>query len=354
MTRTLLAAISCMLWACAASPPPMAAKPAAPTAAPSRVDALAPDFAARVRGAQRDAALAKTPAARADHERRAMYLALAARAEADRIAFERSFESDSLRIAAAVRERARAERANAAAARDQQLWAAAERERAEASWAFGVLASARREPNERERLSAFLLRRAQALVAASLALTQNDRDGSIKALADAAALQLTAAGSAGLSSRVAASQQALLAATRALGAARLAAGPVRPAQTRDLIERLAERGFRAQDAGAPDHATAIVVDAAFDPTARDPRPDMQRKLQSLIDLLPGFPHGSIAIACGGEGRLALERNERLQASFARIVDRSRLTTLSAPIAAHALRVVWTAYASEPQGPLPAP
>jgi hypothetical protein len=154
-----------------------------------------------------------------------------------------------------------------------------------------------------------------------------------------------------LSARVAASQQALLAATRALGAARFAAGPARPAQTRELVERLKERGFEAE---ASDQGTAIDVNAAFDPTAREPRPEQQRKLQLLIDLLPGFPHGSIALACGGAGKLALERSERLRASFARSVDRSRLTTLSAPIAAHALRVVWTAYAAEPQGPLPAP
>lgn len=304
----------------------------------SQADALAPDFAARARLALRDAERESSAEARAGQLRRAELLTRAAQVEGERIALARELARDEQRVARAQSERAKRERARRAAHSDLQLRAAGDQQRSEAIWAFGVLARGEAgNPSSRERLAAFLHAHAQALLAAAAALAQG---GPALPEAEAAALQLTAASHAAPAARVAAAEEALRNAARALGAARARLVGVREAQRQDLLEAARERGFNAQltQAGA-----LLELPGAFAAGNAQPRPEVQRRLRLLRDRLLSFPRGSVAVACAPGGTAAARA--RYVAELLADGDSSQRvqSTPDPSVPPDAVRVLLTAY-----------
>jgi hypothetical protein len=155
-------------------------------------------------------------------------------------------------------------------------------------------------------------------------------------------------------------EQALRLAERALGAARKYGSPPGSAQASDLVERARERGFSAEV-----NAAGVLIRGAnaFAAVGLGPRPEMQRRLQLLRELLPAYPHGSIRIACSARGtsgadvELARARASHLVDFLAQAVERARLQVDDSPTGpseAAELRVLFTAYAeaAPPQAKIP--
>jgi hypothetical protein len=191
------------------------------------------------------------------------------------------------------------------------------RERAEAGQVFAALAANKRPTRaDSERIANFLARRAQARLSAAIAL------GATGPTRSEAETRLTAALASGNSERVALGRVALLAAERALGAARQQTVQASAEQTRDLLARARERGFSAESSA---RGVSIHVTPPF-----AAGPELQRRLQLLSEILPAFPHGPIRIACqagsasGAELALARARAARMLEVFAHTTERARL------------------------------
>jgi hypothetical protein len=247
---------------------------------------LAPDYAARVDSAWQAAKLEPNETARAEHLHRAQLLAVAARAEAERVAILREVPAYEARIEQAKLARARAERERIAVQRARVLEAASAAEQREARWAYQQLAASSVSAADRDRVWEFLVRRTQALCAAARML------GAPVAELNEADLQLTAARTAKLPVRVEHARHALRVAQRALGRARAARAPG-AAERRDMHERLSERGLDAR-AAAPGAAPEIELGAAGSP-------QLSRRVGLLNDMLEAFPHGPILVRCGRRG-----------------------------------------------------
>jgi hypothetical protein len=305
---------------------------AAPHGTPlaGRVAALAPDLAERAQRAQRSVAEQTTPEARRDALQRAGFLEQAAAAEADRVELVREVDRVEQRMAAAEARRAAAERARLQAERERALAESATRERAEAEQVFAALqqSAASGKPRsvaDSERIASFLTRRAGARLAAAIAL------GGVGPERNAAETQLAAALASSPAGRdkdrVALARSALLAAERALGAARLSTAQTNSLQTRDLLARARERGFSAESSA---RGVLIHLATPFSAGRAEPRPELRARLQLLSELLPAFPAGPIRIVCqagaasGAEVALARARAARMLEFFAQTTDRTRL------------------------------
>jgi outer membrane protein OmpA-like peptidoglycan-associated protein len=232
-----------------------------------------------------------------------------------------------------------------AAASERQRLAAAVAERAEAERVFKALAQPNAAPNAADD-ARFLWRRAEARFAAAVALN-----------ADAAeridrATQLSAALSASPSKRATSepAQQALRSAERALGAARKLSSPASPEQAGDLVQCASERGFDAVS-----EADGVVVSSrnAFVPGRVDTQAQMRRRLQLLRDLLVAYPHGVIRVACSANGSsasaLALARTRAARtAAFLADAGEAARWQVDEPSPASPerpeLRLLFTAYA----------
>jgi len=274
----------CASGPAASAPPPLAASPELAAAR-----ALAPDYVARVREAQRALEREQRPQVRVELARLVALSTSAARAEAERIALLRSADALEQRIARAVSERAALERALDALTRERALTQAAQSQRAEAVWALGALSHGATGPGDRDRIWEVCARRAQALLAAASAL------GLTGAPLDDAELQLTAARTAKLPLRVHKARQALASAYAALGAARVQgarAEGASEAERRDLLARVLELGL-----GARVTAEALQIEADLRGPAQ-----VAGRLALLAELLPAFPHGAVSVACGGVQR----------------------------------------------------
>jgi hypothetical protein len=349
-----------LAFACAAptAPPATAAPKTTPLA--GRVATLAPDLAARAERAQRSVAEQTTPEGRRDALRRAGLLEEAAAAEADRVELEREFAQVEQRMAAAEAQRAAALRARLQAERERALVENAERERAEAEQVFAALqqpepASKPRSPADPERIASFLTRRAETRLAAAVAL------GGLGPERSAAETQLAAAqaaGSAGRAkARVALARAALLAAERALGAARLQSAQTNAPQTRDLLARVRERGFSAESST---RGVLIHLATPFSAGHAEPRSDLRGRLQLLSELLTAFPAGPIRIVCqagaasGAELALARARTARVLEFFAQTTDRARLIADEPAAATAELQLNLPAYFEVAAGSDPEP
>jgi hypothetical protein len=247
---------------------------------------LAPDYAARVDSAWQAAKLEPNEARRAEHLQRAQLLAIAARAEAERVAMLREVPAYEARIEQAKLERARAERQRIAVLRARVLEEASVAEKREALWAHQVLAAGNVSAQDRDRVWEFLVRRTQALCAAARML------GAPTAELNEADLQLTAARTAKLPARVEQARHALRVAQRALGRARSTHAPG-TAERHDLRQRLSERGLQIREA-APEAAPEIELGALGSP-------QLSRRVGLLNDFLEAFPHGPILVKCGRRG-----------------------------------------------------
>lgn len=272
----LLVALVCA--GCSASRPQAATLKPAELPELSLARQLAPDYAARVDSAWQAAKLEPNETARAEHLHRAQLLAVAARAEAERVAILREVPAYEARIEQAKLARAGAERERIAVQRARVLEAASAAEQAEARWAYQLLAANSISTQDRDRVWEFLVRRAQALCAAARML------GAPPAELDEADLQLTAARTAKLSARIEQARHALRVAQRALGRVRATHAPG-AAERRDLRDRLSERGLAAPE---------IELGAAGSP-------QLSRRVGLLNDFLEAFPHGPILVRCGRRG-----------------------------------------------------
>jgi hypothetical protein len=319
--RALLC-LSLAAYGCAGShPQPATLAPAAlPDLALARQ--LAPDYAARVDAAWQAAKAEPSEQARAAEQHRAQLLALAARAEAERVEILRQVPAFEARIERARLARAHAERERIAVVQARVHEQAAANEQREAQWAYQVLAAGTVTAQQRDRLWEFLTRRAQALCAAARML------GAPAAELNEADLQLTAARTAKLPLRVEQARHALRVAQRALGRARAALAPGH-AERRDLHDRLSERGLAPL--GAQAEAGVIELGAAGSP-------QLTRRVGLLNDLLEAFPHGPILVRCGRRGTCA--------ASWFTpgLRERVRIEDVSSEPGAELVRVVLPAYA----------
>jgi hypothetical protein len=274
----LLAAVSCV-----------SSRVAYPTLKPAelpeltRARELAPDYVARVDSAWQAAKLARTEASKAQELHRAQLLALAARAEAERVTILRQVPEHETRIERARLARAQAERERIALLRTRVLAQAAAHEHAEAKWAYQLLATGTVSTQDRDRVWEFLTRRAQALCAAARML------GAPAGVLNEADLQLTAARTAKLPLRVEQARNALRVAQRALGRARSSHEPG-PAERRDLYERLNERSLPLLEDASPTIDLGTVGSA-----------QVARRAALLSDFLEAFPHGPILVKCGRRG-----------------------------------------------------
>jgi hypothetical protein len=216
------------------------------------------------------------------------------------------------------------------------------RERAEAGQVFAALAANNRPTRtDSERIANFLARRAQARLSAAIALgatgpTRSDAEMRLTAALGSGSSERVALGSgsservalgSGSSERVALARAALLAAERALGAARQQTAEASAEQTRDLLARARERGFSAESSA---RGVSIHVTPPFAAGSAEPRPELRNRLQMLSEILPAFPHGPIRIACragsasGAELALARSRAARMLEVFAHTTERARL------------------------------
>jgi hypothetical protein len=250
---------------------------------------LAPDYAVQVDRAALDAQREGSTEGRAEQARRVQWLAVAAQAEAERIAIVRQVPALEVRIEQARLRRTRAERERIERDRADVLTRMAAQEQREAAWAFAAFANgAGQQPEERDRIWEFLLRRAQALGAAARGL-----GASSPTLAEVD-LQLTAARTAKLPARVVQARRALTLAQAALGSAR-SAQPPSDATRRDLRERLRERGFMVTD------DAQMIIELGPEGTVTEPPRHLIRRVALLDDLLQAFPHGPILLTCAHRG-----------------------------------------------------
>lgn len=252
----------------------------------SQARQLAPDYVARVDSAWRAAKLANTEAGKAQALHRAQLLALAARAEAERVAILRQVPEQETRIEKARLARARAERERIALLRARVVAQAAIQAHAEAKWAYQRLASGTVATQDRDRVWEFLTQRAQALCAAARML------GAKASELNEADLQLTAARTARLPARVEQARYALRVAQRALGRVRSTHAPG-PAERADLRERLNERALPLLEDATPTIELGAVGSA-----------QVARRVGLLSDFLEAFPHGPIVVQCGRRGACA--------------------------------------------------
>jgi hypothetical protein len=309
---------------CAASEPQTALPRAAvPELASARE--LAPDYAARVDSAFQAAKAETSDQGRAQQLRRAQLLAIAARAEAERVAILRQLPAYESRIEQAVLARWQSERARIALERARVLEQAAEAQRGEARWAFEKLAAGAVSAQDRERVWEFLVQRAQALCAAARVLGAPARE------LDAADLQLTAARTAKLSERIEQARRALYMAERDLGIARASHEPS-AAERRDLRDRLQERGLVLRD------------DRFMVELGSVGSPQLSRRVAQLNELLVAFPHGPIQLKCA-------ERAACTANWFAPgLRERVRIEAGPGEPGAEVVRVVLPAYAEGPTQP----
>jgi hypothetical protein len=184
-----------------------------------------------------------------------------------------------------------------------------------------------------EPIAAFLLRRAQSLLAAATAL--NDRAGPEQT---AARQRLELARGKRATDTIRLAQSALLSAEIALGAARKQAGEVNDPQRNDLEAALRERGFEPEPIA---QGLQIPIGALFAPGATLVRPEMQRRLQLLLELLPAYPHGPICIASATQ-EAERTRATRIISLFEVVSGRERL--VREPLESTELRLVLPAYA----------
>lgn len=278
------------LWACAGGAPAVAARlPHVELPQLTRARVLAPDYAVRVDRAFQDVQRESTARGRRQQLRRVEFLAMAAEAEADRVGILREAPAYEARLEQAIVERAQAERERVAVERARVVAQAAAQEKREAQWAFASLArGSATTPQARDRIWSFLLRRAQVLCAAARAL------GADPAELNEAELQLTAARTARLPSRIEQAREALAMAQRALGHVRARSQPS-TAERLDLLERLRERGFE------PTHdseARALVIALPAEGTKPLRPAELLQRVSLLDDLLQAFPHGPILLTCG--------------------------------------------------------
>lgn len=323
------------LWsaACAGSHPQRATRVRAALPGLERARQLAPDYAVSVDGAWQAAERAPTPQAREAQLRRVQWLALAAQAEAERVATLRQAPAFEARLEQATLARARAERQRLALERARVLERASAAEQREARWVFAALArDAVARPEPRDRAWEFLVRRAQALCSAARAL------GAPAADLNQVDLQLTAARTAAPAARVREARRALSAAQRALGLARAAREPG-PAERRDLRERLQERGFVLHD-----RALLVIELGAAGPSGAAAR-ELMRRVSLLDDLLPAFPHGPIVLSCAPRAGCA-------PSWFGSgLRERVRIEEAVSEPADQVVRVALPAYAEGPAAPM---
>jgi hypothetical protein len=287
---------------------------------------LAPDYAVQVDRAALDMQREDTAEGRAEQARRVQWLAVAAQAEAERIAILREVPALEVLIEQALLRRTRAERERIEREQAQVLARMAAQEQREAAWVFAAMASGSgQQPEERDRIWEFLLRRAQALGAAARGLGAS---GPTLAEVD---LQLTAARTAKLPVRVSEARRALAVAQAALGSAR-AAHPPSEATRRDLRERLRERGFVVID------DAQMIIGLGPAGTAHEPPRPLIRRVALLDDLLQAFPHGPILLTCAPRGGCA--------ASWFGVAlrERVRIQEGRSEAAGEVVRVVLPAYA----------
>ena len=250
------------------------------------VSQLAPDYAARVREAERLVPAETSPDARAEQQRRVAFLRTAARAEAARIALVRNADAQEQRLAKALDQRAQLERQQRALEQTRAIEIAARQERALAQWAFSALArGSAPSAQERDRIWDFCLHRAQALLAAANAL------GAVGEPVTQAELQLTAARTAKLPERVNKALHALHAACVVLGSVRVQREAPSPAERGDLLARLQELAFVPSI--APDGLVLDLPGGFGDPA------EPAARLRLLATILPAFPHGPVVVACRG-------------------------------------------------------
>lgn len=273
-----------VLTGCAAGS--SALQPSAATLSPELAYAarLAPDYAARVSVAHQHLAAERTPAGRADQRARIELLTWAAVAEAQRIALSRAVSAYEARIAAASAQRAELARAQREWIEQRERASAAQRAQTEAEWVFTVLQRAAAPTAvERERIVAFLLRRAEAALATARVL------GADEPTIAAAELQLTAAKSRRPAERLEHAHAALSSAYGVLGQARARAPQPSAGESADLRERARECGFELQD--GPDGPSVAVIPQLGQSAL------LRRRFGLLAQLLPAFPHGPIVLAC---------------------------------------------------------
>ena len=206
-------------------------------------------------------------------------------------------------------------------------------------------------PPDAAEVAAFLLRRAELLLAAASAL-----GAPVAELGEAERRVAAAQAAEGLkgAGRLQRAEQAHAAALRVLGAARNAR-PAVAAQAADLLARAHERGFSAESRA---DGILIRVAGAFAPGQSELRPDEVRRLQLLRELLAAFPHGPILIACsadapGAAGRgLAGTRARRALEQLAPGLSRDRLRAeeTSDPSPPAELRVRLPGYAAPAAAP----
>lgn len=285
MSVQRLAASCCLLAAlsCVSSRAPQATLKPAELPELTLARQLAPDYVARVDSAWQAAKLANTEASKEQELHRAQLLALAARAEAERVAILRQVPEHEARMEQARLARARAERERIAVLRARVLAQAAAHAHAEAKWAYQLLAAGNVSMQDRDRVWEFLTRRAQALCAAARML------GAPATVLNEADLQLTAARTAKLPVRVEQARNALRVAQRALGRARSTHEPG-PSELNDLRERLNERSLALLDDASPTIDLGSVGSA-----------QVARRAGLLSDFLEAFPHGPILVKCGRHG-----------------------------------------------------
>jgi hypothetical protein len=303
---------------------------ATPTPELAQVHALAPDYVARVRIAERAAAAETTAEGRRDQSERAELLRAAALAEAERITLTREVQGYERRIELATSARAQAERGVIERQAAHMREVSAQRERVEAQQMFAALLRvAEPEPKDRERIWGFLLQRAQAVLAVAHVL------GAEPAELDRAALQLTAARTASLPNRVRLGQTALLAANAALGSARAHVDSASPDEQRDLVERLRERGFETSTAELGPVTIELVLPKG--------RADLLRRFALVAELLPAFPHGPIVLTCGRQAAATYTGCERAAWLFP--AERARVRVQPSPpeLPPTAVRVSLPAY-----------
>jgi hypothetical protein len=315
-----------------------AATPAQTSQPASRLQRLAPDFAARAERARKAAAAEPQLAARAEISQLAALLERATEVEADRVELARKLAALEQRLAAAVSEEAAAERAHLAAQRERAGADQAAAEQAEAEHVFAALANGRSD--EMERSQAFLLRRARLLLSAANAL------GADSLPLSAASQRLDAVRAAPPAQRFRLTSQAHGLAALALGTARRHAAAVSPAERLDLRARASERGFEVDD--TPEGLT-LRLPSAFARADTHLRASEQRRLQLLSEVLPAYPHGGLRIACGGAGLVRARQSSALQILGATAEQRARL--IADPVAGalpegdDALLIVLPAYAT---------
>jgi hypothetical protein len=105
---------------------------------------------------------------------------------------------------------------------------------------------------------------------------------------------------------------ALLAAERALGAARQRKGEPDRNQVLDLVARLRERGLAVE---LGEQGAHVRIPDAFAAGSREPRTVVLRRLQLLRDVLPAYPHGELRLVCASDSTAASAHLARARAQY---------------------------------------